>query len=49
MYNNIIQNNSHQKPNYKIVYCSLKDMLLQGIRPCGDTKYQSFDNFIEDR
>ena len=47
--NNIIQNNSRPKPDYKIIYCFSKHMLLRGIRPRGNTKYQKFDNIIEDR
>ena len=49
MPNNIIQNNSSPKPNYKIAYYSLKHMLLRGIRARGDTKYQNFDNIFKDR
>ena len=30
--NNNIQNNSRSKPNYKILYCSLKNMSLHGIK-----------------
>ena len=33
MQNNIMQNNSVLKPNYKIVYCSLKNMPQRGIGP----------------
>ena len=45
--NNIIQNNLCAKPNHKIVYCSLKSMLLRGIRARGATKYENFDNFLK--
>ena len=44
---NLFQNNSCRKPNYKIVYCSLKNTSLDGIGACGDTKYQNFDSFLK--
>ena len=47
--NNIIQNNSRPKPNYKIVYCPLKTISLCGIGACGDTKCQNSNSksFLE--
>ena len=33
MKNNIIQNNSRPKPNYKIVYCSLKTCYYEELEP----------------
>ena len=36
--NNITQNNSRPKPNYKIVYRSLKSLSVCGIGARGDTK-----------
>ena len=47
--NNIIQNNSRPKPNYKIVYCSLKSILLRGIVARGDTKSKNLHSFFEER
>ena len=49
MQNNIIQNNSYQKPNYNIVSCFLKNASLRGIEARGDTKWQNFNNFFEER
>ena len=42
----IIQNNSHPKPNLKIVYSSLKNMSLCGTGAHRDTKYQKFNSFF---
>ena len=47
--NDIVQNNSHPKPNLKIVYCSLKNMSLCGIGVHRETKCQKFNSFLEDR
>ena len=44
---NLFQNNSCPKPNYKIVYCSLKNTSLDGIGACRDAKYQNFDSFLK--
>ena len=49
MQNNIIQNNSYQKPNYNIVSCFLKNASLRGVEARGDTKWQNFNNFFEER
>ena len=38
--------NSRPKRNYKIVYCSLKNMSLRGIGARGDTQYQNFNSFF---
>ena len=47
--NNIIQNNSHPKSNYKFVYSSLKNMALSGIGARENIKCQNFDSFFEER
>ena len=46
MLDDIIQNNSHPKPNLKIVYCSLKNMSLCGTGAHRDAKYQKFNSFF---
>ena len=45
----IIQNDSHQKQNFEIVSCSLKNMSLHGDGACRQTKCQSFISLYEDK
>ena len=42
----IIQNNSHPKPNLKIVYSLLKNMSLCWTGAHRDTRYQKFNSFF---
>ena len=44
---NIIQINSRPKQNWKIAYCSLKNMSLQRIGARGDTECQSLKSFLK--
>ena len=48
MQDDIIQNDSHQKQNFEIVSCSLKNMSLHRVGACRQTKCQSFNNLFED-